>query len=155
MEKRKQRKEKEFEGHNRRHHRADTFSILHDLDSRQLFHLVKSWTRLGLSVTLRRQERKGMPVSESRSSSSMNLNSLLMAGETQGIFWVWEWWTHELFWWLIIMCCGSSTPPVAPEVAAAAVALLSSFLNRIPQALHSDCNSPRQCWLLLNFQIKV
>lgn len=114
------------------------------LDLFMFFHLVKSWTRLGRSVTLSLQERNEMPVSDSYwwlSWSSMNLNSL--AWDRQGIFWVCEcgkllhgllWW----YWWLLNTWLGSITAPFAVDVAAAALALLSSFLNRIPQALQSD-----------------
>lgn len=112
-------------------------------------HLVKSWTRLGLSVTLRRQERKGMPVASfswCAVSSSMNRNSLPMAGEKHGIFWVCECGIHELLWWcwlnMWLLCSIPTTLELAP-FAAAAVARLSSFLNRIPQALHSDCKNQR------------
>lgn len=98
-------------------------------------YLVKSWTSPGLSVTLSLHDRNGIPVSESRSSSwSTNRNSFPNeVGERHGIFWLddWEywWWIHEF----------ESMPAPLLVVAAAAVALLSSFLNRIPQALHNDC----------------
>lgn len=71
-----------------------------------------------------------MPFSESLSSeSSMKRNSLPIC----------ECAYHELLWLPYERDDSITLPGTAVDVAAAAVALLSSFLYLIPQALHSDC----------------
>lgn len=84
-----------------------------------------------------------MPFSESWLVSSMKRNSLVIAGEKHCIFWFCGCTYHELLWWWWLYIEADSIMPIdgVAGVPAAAVALLSSFLNLIPHALHSDCNS--------------